>query len=136
MRVFKVALALTVFLLALPACRKDKAKVLPVEKNAEELTPEQARQALMAMLEKSEASTPSYLPLLLPRLQAEPIVSGDQPGQIAIGPWWCHLPKKIFTVTLSFPRAFRMQVEESGGVFERSGDGRWRARITWCSSNL
>ena len=87
------------------------------------LDAEEARQALIAMVEKSNDPC---LRAGIARLKTDMArMTGN--GRISIGKWDIDLARATFVLTLIKEPDF---LHTYSGVFERSSDGKWKARIT------
>ena len=118
-------------------CRREAARL---EKDAaesgielQELSAESARKALIEMIEGGEVERHDFLKLLLPSLKTDAVDSSDPAlgtGEIQIGEWRCNLRNATFGVTMTFPKADFHAFNSWNGVFERTAEGKWRAKIT------
>ena len=112
-------------------CSGGTTSAPPAETNDREeklvLTAEEARQALIEMVENDERG--SFLELLLPTLRTDKVEIKDK-GTATLGRWRCDLAKRTFHTSIRFPRATRHQFNQWSGVFTQSSDGKWKAKVT------
>jgi hypothetical protein len=112
-----VLMVLGASLLALSAARSQDR-----DKDDGSLKAEAARQALIELVESSKDIP---VKLSLPELKNGKVVSvGD--AEVTIGNWHCNLAKKTFVLSLASDAG----LFEISGVFERSKDQKWQAKVT------
>jgi hypothetical protein len=92
------------------------------EQTGTRIGPEEARKALIAMV---EASDDDVLKFGLDRLKRDQVVHTGK-ETIMIGKWHCDLRKAIFVLSLASDAG----LAEYTGVFQKGEGGRWRAIIT------
>jgi hypothetical protein len=102
-----------------------------------DLGPEEARQALIEMIEHRGDHQVSFLALALPQVKAfgqgkakRDEIRVETEGEVQIGPFCCELKERRFNAVMLFPKALRHRDNFWTGVFERSPSGKWRAKIT------
>jgi hypothetical protein len=90
-----------------------------------------AEVAKKALLEMDSGEIPPGV--IVPRPKDEPIefLNADE---IAVGIWRCNLKEKTFEASAFFPQAIRHKRNDVSGVFERTPDGKWVAKVKESSS--
>jgi hypothetical protein len=125
-------------LVALPGCwNDDGAKVTPSEAtrtpSEEKLTPEAARAALLAVDGGGHEKNGMGWDVLVREAKTAPIQVLDD-GTCEVGLWHCHLANRTFDGTVIYPKAHYHHFNQWQGVFERTPEGKWRAKVTGSSS--
>ena len=118
-------LCAVVLLSGCAAEHNEPVKVETVASKLSVLTAEQARQALVTMLERPDEDVD-----WLYRLSADlrgPIEERED-GRVRIGHWTCDLSEKKFWAHAAFVRP--KGPHQGEGVFEQQADGTWVARVT------
>ena|ERR1022692_793802 len=113
--------------LLLTGCVSEKRQEAKVDKD-QVLTAETAKKAL---LEMDPTQIPPGVIVRLPKDEPIQVVNADE---IAVGGWTCNLKEKTFHASFAFPEAFRHKHNQVSGVFERTPDGKWVAKVTDSSS--
>ena len=94
----------------------------------DELTTEIAKRCLLEM-------EPGQIPpgVIIPPPKDEPIriINADE---MELGVWECNLKKKTFHASAHFPEAIHHKTNHVRGVFERTPDGKWVAKVTGSKS--
>jgi hypothetical protein len=117
------------FLLLFAGCSDERKE--PDAKTDDEglvLTAEMAKRALLEM-------DPRQIPsgVMVPDPKDDPVqfISRDE---IAVGAWECNLHEKTFQVDAHYPEAIRHQHNHVRGVFQRTPEGKWVAKVTSSTS--
>lgn len=107
---------------------QDAGQNTKVNGKDQDLTTEIAKRTLLEM-DFSQV----YAGVMIPAPKDEPItvINADE---IAIGGWKCNLKKKTFHAEAFFPEAPRHKINQVIGVFERTPNGKWVAKVTKSSS--
>jgi hypothetical protein len=95
------------------------------ERIAENLEPEDARRALIRMLEGEKHKEDELLQAAIPYLRKLPVRRIDD-DKIKIGAWTCYLKKRTFVGVYVSPK----QYAAFEGHFQRDKDNQWEAVIT------
>jgi hypothetical protein len=118
-------------LLVIAGCAGEPAAVEPkagVEAKEERLTAEAAKRAL---LEMGVQQIPPGVLVPPPKDVPVQAVGADE---ISIGLYYCNLKDKTFHASAFYPNADRHKFNHVSGVFERTAEGKWVAKITESSS--
>jgi len=124
--------------LLLSGCRNDEPARLPqspvAETSADEkLTPEAARAALLTVDGEGHEFQGMGWKILEREAKAAPIKVLDE-RTYELGLWHFNLTDKTFEGTVIFPKAHYHHFNSWHGVFERTPEGKWRAKLTGSSS--
>jgi len=124
----RVMLWLGVSWLGLSGCVGERTEQSTKADKDQVLTAEIAKKALLEM--DLEQIPPG---VIVPEPKDEPIkLLGTD--EIALGIWKCNLGKKTFEVTAKYPNAPRHKFNHVMGVFRRTPDGKWVAKVKYCES--
>ena len=98
-------------------------------------TVENARKALTDRVERSDKEVlhPDLLKMLLPPLKTDPI-NNESADEVTIGRWSCNLEERTWSVLLEFPNGDGHRINQWNGVFQRTQDDTWLAKVTGASS--
>jgi hypothetical protein len=112
-------------LLASCGCDEKTTEGKVEQSKEEELTPEQAKKALLSM----DAKNKEFVGWLVRLPNENSIVCYDTEG-ITPGLWCCNLKRKSFQIVKDYPNAPRHNHNYVCGVFQKSDDGSWVATVT------
>jgi hypothetical protein len=104
------------------------------DQGAREDAKEQALTAEIAkktLLEMAPSQIPPGVTVHLPKDEPIEVVG---PDEIAVGGWTCNLKEKTFHASFAFPDAPRHKQNHVTGVFQRTPDGKWVAKVTQSQS--
>jgi len=95
---------------------------------------DEARLALIEMIQRSEEENVRFLKRRLAQLEIRDQIRVERGSETRIGDFWCDLKKRQFLASISDPPDHRKRYHwweyRWEGVFEQSSDGKWRAKIT------
>jgi hypothetical protein len=124
---FLLLLCLLLILGLLPGCSPDRGEAVQTP------SPDEARQALLDMIEQHQGDI--FMGHFLPVTDLKTAkIEHDASDQVRIGRWTCNLKEATFDVVVQFPNAPHHAYNEWHGVFQRSPEGKWQARVSEGSS--